>query len=425
MKNLMKYKVMLASLVMALLVLVTGSTVEAKTVNRKVTDDYKTIYYVGETYSISGANFKINGKKISKFKKKVKANLTDWDEYDHTYQKSKFYEYGSAYKQGTSINDGKKWVARDTYEFTFLKAGTYKISTVDYANTYGGHNYYRLSFSRSERVNGTRVYYYKLQQITENSNGGLEYKDVSTEEYVEKELVRAYDGYTSSEVYYQGTTSNKIYVNTDDYGVCPAVIKKGADGQQYLYIEPIVVKTTTIKTFKVLKTSRVVASVQLGKSKIAGKTTSNGTSSTSTSTSKKFLSGKSGKLTVKMADKNYSLQNIVVLTYDKDGKPEYKLVKNKKKITYGANKSLSYSQNTDGSYNYKSTSLFKPTVVCVFYKNKYTGGYCKINKIYKDAYGNNRFDYTYYYQGAEKASVVTGAYYLPDNYCYTYTFYKK
>ncbi len=427
MRKILNYKTILASVLMAICVLFAGVDAEAKTITRKNTSKYKTLYSVGSTTSASGADVKINGKKLSKFNKKVKSICYGSDDSSYSYRKSSFFRYSDAYAQGTSASDGIRYVGTKSYNFTFLKPGTYTISYVTYSNRYNGDDYYQLQSSRSQVVNGERLYYYTLQQIVEDAEGNCTYQKVSTDEFVQKENKVVTDDYTRTETYYQGVATGKIYVKHSDYGVCPAVFKKGADGNQYLYIEPIVVKTVHSRTYKVLKNTNPIASVQLGKAKISTKVSSNGTSSQSTYTSKKFLSGKNGKLTVKMSDKNFAIQSIVVQTYDAQGKAQYQIVKNKKKITFGNYKYLNEYKNMDGEVRSRYTSLFKPTTVYVFYKNKYTGDACKIDRIYKDQYGEYRFDYTYSYQGDKQPTVVKDNYYLPykDDYVRTYTFYKK
>lgn len=138
------------------------------------------------------------------------------------------------------------------------------------------------------------------------------------------------------------------------------------DGK-YTYRKEELSKLVTTYKFKVLKTDEKVASVQLGKAKISNKTTREKTGGYSKiKTEKPFLSGSKGKLTVKMADKNYKIQSIIIATYDKKGDAIYKAVKNKKSVTFGK-----YKQK------YYSTQLFKPTKVYISYKNMFTGAYTK------------------------------------------------
>ncbi|MBQ9983781.1 MAG: hypothetical protein IJP29_04250 [Lachnospiraceae bacterium] len=425
MKSLMKYKALLASLALAFLMMMSGMTAEAMTVNRKKVDDAKHQSYVGGTVTVIGDNVKINGKSVSKMKKKVHANCTSWDEYYDSYYKSKFFKDSDAYAEGVSISDVLAYTGKYNYVFTFQKTGTYKFTTVDYSNTFDGSHYYKMELSRSESINGVRTYYYKLMQITEDETGNKSYVEVPGEEYVETKLVREFDGYSESETYYVGTVSGKMYAFYSGCGYCPATIKKGADGKDYLYIEPIIVKTTETQTVKVFKTNKVISSVQLGSAKQVFTEKRTSTSTSDTSTYKRFLTGKNGKLKVKMADKNYAIQSIMLITYDAQGKAQYQIVGNNKKVTFGANKSMYTRQRPNDNYSYKSTSLYKPTHVYVYYKNKYTGAFCKINKIYKDAEGNYLFDYTYQNYGDEKATVVTGATSYPTR-CYSsYIFYKK
>lgn len=235
----------------------------------------------------------------------------------------------------------------------------------------------------------------------------------------------------SKDTYYQGVSSKKIYSDTsaaDGWGSCvAATIKTGVDKKQYVYCQPRnVIKTTYSRQYKVLKTSKVISSVQLGKTKLT-RADSNSAYSSSSSSSRAFLSGSSGKLTVKTADKNYSITSILVLTYDKEGKPVYTIVNNKKKINYGVNKSRRSNTSKSPYYAYSSNSvsLYKPTTVYVFYKNKFTGSFSRVNSISKDKSGNTVFSMTYRNAGDTKDITCTESslyfYYNRDS----YTFYKK
>ena len=183
------------------------------------------------------------------------------------------------------------------------------------------------------------------------------------------------------------------------------------------------IKTTYVEPYKVLKTSKAISSVQLGKAKVT-RSDSKGAYSSSSSSSRSFLTGSKGKLTVKTADKNYSITSIIVETYDKDGKPVYTKVGNKKTVNFGLNKRSGQYSSPYSNYSENYTSLYKPTTVYVSYKNKYTGAFYRVNSVTKDAYGNNVFSVTYRNAGDTKDSTYT-TYSLPDSYTSSYTFFKK
>ena len=407
---------------MAFLLIVTGQSAEAITINKKVVND-RGIFSVGGESSLTGSNIKINGKKISKMKKKVKSVKTGYSNYGGDYQKTGYYNASSAYKAGKCKGDGYKYYREDSYTFRFLKPGTYTISYVDYTNRWSG-NYgstvYKMQSSRSEVVNGVEYDYYTLLQINDND----EYVQVGTEEYLKKTIDASeqktyYDDYT----YYEGVTSKKLYASGDD-GITQIKFKKGADGYLHMWYEPIVVKTTTQYKYKVVKGGayNYVTSVQLGKAKYSSAYSSNGYSSTSTYTSKKFLSGNSGKIKVKMGD-NYSLTSILVRTYDAEGNYVYQLVKNKGTVTYGNYKNEYSYKSTTSTYGYSSTSLYKPTEVIIYYKNKTTGVGTTIKSVEPRANGGYTITYERTNSNGEVSTYTTSG---RPGYNYTsYTFYKK
>lgn len=422
MRCLLRYKTIITTFVMALLILVMGSTAEAVTINRKITNDTEVVY-VGEEISMKGNSVKINGKKLSKMKKKVKAVSTGYDNYYGSYRKSGYFNESVAYKAGKSKGDGYRYYKGTDYTFRFLKTGTYKISRVNYSNYFGGNRVYQMVWSRSEYVNGESKNYYKLQQISYSEENGYEYKDVSSEEYIYMTIDAEKDGsYYTDYSYYQGVNNKKIYAD-GDYGITSASFKNGADGKKHLYYDAIVVKTTTVNAYKVVKVSRIITSIQLGKSKYSYKDVRSGYSSNGTTTIKKFLSGKSGKVKVKMG-KDYSLQSIVVVTYDKEGNEMYQLVGNNKSVTYGTYKDQASFKSSYSTYGYSHATMYKPTEVYVFYKDNTTKEYTKIKSIEKDADGDYKITYERCYSDGSK-SEYTNNNYLPSNYRESFIFYKK
>ena len=204
------------------------------------------------------------------------------------------------------------------------------------------------------------------------------------------------------------------------------------DKDEYKYGKDKLVKRVRTYKIKVLKTTGTVASVQLGKAKISNKTTYGKTGgSSSISTRKPFLSGSKGKVTVKMANKNYKVQSIIIATYDKKGNEIYKAVKNKKSVTFGKYKwkyTDSYSYEDGGKYYSYSTQFYKPTKVYISYKDKFTGEYTKWT-VKKDEKGKptivhvkNKYSdgdsYTYDTEPSE---------FYGNGFCTSgsYTFYKK
>lgn len=402
--------------VLTVVLAASGFVSEAKTINKKKVLDKK-ISYVGEEIDYDGdfdlddvTSVKINNKKTSKYKKKVKVSKTDSDPTGFQYYTKAYFKDSDAYNSWSEYYDAKeetyKNVGTGDYTLRFLKAGTYTISYVDYSK-----EYLDMEYDSQKYVAGEYVSYYRL----EDADGKL------SSELFEQKVV-------NGEYYYQGVSSKKIYAEDDrDWGdvVVAASIRTGADKQQHVYCQPRnVVKTTYSRQYKVLKTSNVISSVQLGKTKLT-RADSKGAYSSSGSSRRSFLSGKSGKLTVKAADKNYSITSIVVKTYDKEGKPVYTKVGNKKKVNYGQYKYKSSYSSPSGSYSYSYGSHYKETTVYVFYKNKFTGAFTRVNSISKDEDGDYVFSVTSRNAGDKKDTTGTSSgisYY--DNYV-SYTFYKK
>lgn len=398
-----QWKSIVIMAVLTIAIAAPGFVSEAKTINKKVVLD-KTISYVGkEVYVSNGAGIKINNKSTSKYKKKIKTSKTDSNPMGFSYYtKACFTDYDAydTYDDYSSARyDEKKYIAENDYTLRFLKAGTYTVSYVKYEK-----ESLKMESDSEKKVNGKWVYYYKLK----DHDGKL-----SSELFEKKEI--------NGETYYQGVSSKKIYASIDG-GYAEAAIKVGADKKQHVYCNPRnVIKTTYSRQYKVLKTSRIISSVQLGKTKLT-KSDSCGAYSSSSSSQRAFLSGNSGKLTVKAADSNYSITSIVVLTYDKEGKPVYTKVNNKKKINFGLNKSK--DSYTSKYSSYSKTSLYKETTVYVCYKNKFTGAFSKVNSITKNKYGNYEISVTYRNAGDTKDTTIVRSY-MPSYNINSYTFYKK
>lgn len=395
--------------VLAAAMIIPGMVSEAKTINKKVTEN-KVVCTLGYERTLNNvAGLKINNKSANKYKKKIKTIVTDTHPSGFYYQTKAYFKDSDAYVQyddyTNATENARKYVAYNDYTLRFLKTGTYTISWVEYEK-----EDLDMLYSTSKTVNGKTVSYYKLKD-----NDGKQ----STELYEKKTT-------NGGDTYYQGVSSKKIYAETysDGWSYVAATIKTGADKKQYVYCQPRnVIKTTYSKQYKVLKTSKVISSVQLGKTKLT-RADSKSAYSSSSSSKRAFLSGSSGKLTVKAADKNYSITSIVVLTYDKEGKPVYTKVSNKKKINYGVNKSMSSYKSSFSTYSYNSVSLYKPTTVYVCYKNKFTGAFCRVNSISKNKYGNSEFSVTYWNAGDTKDTTVTKTS-MPSDCTTSYTFYKK
>ena len=326
MKILTKMKACILMAALALAVIFTGNVAEAKTVK----NTYKRIEYLGETMTLDRVtSVKINKKSLSKMKKKVKSVKTYSDQDGFSY-------YAKDWTYDTQ-DSAMKYKSLSDYELTFLKTGTYTITTTSYSSTSGGY-YYDSNYN----------YHHRKDELT---------------------------------------------------------------------------KYVTTYKIKVLKTDAVVKSVQLGKAKQSYTDKRGKTGSDSyTNTKKVFLSGSKGKLTVKMADKNYQIQSIVVATYDKDGDRIYTAVKNKKSVTFGNFKD-EYKYDSYGYYSH-SSSLYKPTEVYISYKDKFTGTYTKWS-VKKDAYGKSTLvevkDKDSY---GDTTSTYTTSYIGGSN-CQSYTFYKK
>lgn len=111
-----------------------GIDVSAATIKTEPQETSKQTIGIGGTVTKSNiTNLKINGKKYSKYKKKVKTVQT---KYNPTYIRN--HANGTEYVDSEFIpdtedyrqqwNQNYKYISAGSYEFTFLKPGTYKIS---------------------------------------------------------------------------------------------------------------------------------------------------------------------------------------------------------------------------------------------------------------------------------------------------------
>lgn len=136
-----KFKNTLYAAVMTLALGITafaGVDANAATITTNPQENSKQTISVGSTISRDGiTNLKINGKKVSKMKKKVKTVQTYKDTTAVINRDSRTYVIDSEFKADTEdydtqYNENYKYITTGDYEFTFLKTGTYKISYDSY-----------------------------------------------------------------------------------------------------------------------------------------------------------------------------------------------------------------------------------------------------------------------------------------------------
>lgn len=433
MKHLSKIKMLMATVLFTVAMVISGVTAEAKIVTEKQ-EAYKYVHVVGDTYFVNDVSgLKINGKKYSKMKKKVKTTVTATSPDGFSYRTKAYFRDSDSYAtygDYTEATTGAtKYISQYDYKFRFLKTGTYTISYNEYVQEDLETEY--IQWDQNTRKN--QYYITKYDSVTGEN------KSIDNKIYYEGNGYDSDDQYYGYGLgtYYVSADGKTIYARDNSWNLVTVTFKKDANGEMKAYYSPVnIIKKVYKDKIKVIADNSVVKSVQLGKSKITASAKNSNYSNSGTYTSSKFLSGKSGKLTIKMSNKNYKIMSIVVKTYDAEGKAVYAIVKNKKKLTFGANKALDSYDNGYG-YAYTRASMYKPTEVYINYSNKYTGEYSKINKIYKDAYGNYLVDYEYKNWGAKEKTVVTGAgtdvvtkpnadYYSENVTCQRiYTFYKK
>lgn len=149
-------------------------------------------------------------------------------------------------------------------------------------------------------------------------------------------------------------------------------------GKGYQLVTPTVTKSHYTYKFKIENSSNAIKSVKLGKK--AQITTSESRSnfkSTTKSTRNSFLTGNSGKLSIK-TNKGYSITSIIVVTYDREGNSVMTQVNNNKTVVFGQYlKNNSYTSVWNPAYKYISKSMYKPTEIYVGYKDNFTGSYTK------------------------------------------------
>lgn len=149
-------------------------------------------------------------------------------------------------------------------------------------------------------------------------------------------------------------------------------------GKGYQLATPTVTKRHYTYKFKIENSYNAIKSVKLGKK--AQITTNESRSSfktTSKSTTNRFLTGNSGKLSIK-ANKGYTITSIIVVTYDREGKSVMTQAGNNKTVVFGQYlKDNSYTSVWNPEYKYISKSMYKPTEVYVGYKDSFTGAYTK------------------------------------------------
>ena len=121
------------------------SKIDAQAKSYAVTEKTKSYdkYGVGSIMYVSGSNIKINGKAVKKLKKKIKAVKRSSDPYaskaytgkyfsssSYSGYKGNYEKYEAAYEK---FYNTYKWKKSESYEFKFLKPGTYTISYQNYS----------------------------------------------------------------------------------------------------------------------------------------------------------------------------------------------------------------------------------------------------------------------------------------------------
>ena len=198
------------------------------------------------------------------------------------------------------------------------------------------------------------------------------------------------------------------------------------------------IKTTYKFTYKVVPTTNPLKVFALGKTKFTYTVKNSGNKvNTKTVIKNKFLSGNSGKLSMKVSSKNYAVTSAFVVTYDAQGKVVVTASGNGKKVNYGkykqqsqsiyaktkvdANGNIIYKKNAAGKdtsdvdYDVvtigKSASKYKPTTVYYGYRDKFTGDSVTFSVYNKTVYVHEKDDKddSYYLKDAE------GNYVLEDS----------
>lgn len=397
MKYISKIKLTVIALLFTVVLAVPSVVSEAKTITIKAKTN-KYITTVGSEITASGNAVKINNKKPSKMKKKVKSVSTYYNPESFEYQTKSYFDSSSAYTTYAdyelATDYATKYKSSTTYQLRFLKAGTYTIKTESYQKE--DLEFYYVSY---DSTRGQSVYELRRWNPVEG-----EYVKISN-----KRFFWEYDeilGYV-----YKSEDGKTIYDDSgkgDDYSDYTQVsVKKGVDGEYHKYYAPRnIIKVVRQEKYKVVKTSAsAVKSFQLGNAKYSSSASNGAYTYSSSSTVAPFLSGKSGKVKIKM-NKNYKLMSIIMMTYDANGNEVYTQVKNNKKVTFGQ-----YPYSYKSSYSTRS-DLYKTTRIYVSYKNKHTGDYTKF-EVKKDAAGNSYVQSTCYYADTKKTDTydfITGDY---------------
>ncbi len=194
------------------------------------------------------------------------------------------------------------------------------------------------------------------------------------------------------------------------------------------------IKTTYRETYKVVPTTNELKVFALGKTKFTYTTKNSGNKvNTKTVIKNKFLSGNSGKLSMKASSKNYAITSAFVVTYDAQGKVVVTASGNGKKVNYGkyksqgktvyaktkvdANGDTVYKKDASGKDTYEKdydlvttsqyASKYKPTTVYYGYKDKFTGDSVTYSVSNKTVYVKEKDDKneTYYVKDAEGKNV--------------------
>lgn len=447
----MKRFKIVAAFAAAVMLFTTGltpvTTVQADSV--KIT----TSSYIGGYAGYSGVtDLTINGKKPtnSSLKKSLRAAKT-------ATRKKGVTKVTKAYTSGKAKRD---YVKTYDWEIDFLKAGTYTFKykkvhpkytyETDLYDGYSLYTYTITYYDTNDNPLGSSVYTtkslptnvnvedyldstylnnanYDYYRIYQSNDFVYRYQIITTNTVADTESVSkklfVYKEDNVGNGYYISEDGKTIYAESPDLNVyVPAKLVSGVLSYQPLTY----VTVTTTQKIKVQNTETpIIQSVKLGTASISYSSSGGDGIYSYTSTIKRFLSGTKGKVNVSMGS-NSKLMDIVIETYDKDGNPVYKLVQNKKNVTYGKyayNYESSYS-DTYSSYDNKSTGLFKETRVYVFYKDKISGGYTDIQSVkYNSKTKSYDIKYKYKSPTASKAITTTSTS-LPYSYMEQYIFYK-
>ena len=179
------------------------------------------------------------------------------------------------------------------------------------------------------------------------------------------------------------------------------------------------IKTTYKFTYKVVPTTSALKVFALGKTKYTYTTKNSGNKvNTKTVIKNKFLSGNSGKLSMKPSSKNYAVTSAFVVSYDAQGKVVVTASGNGKKVNYGkykrqgqrvyaktkvdANGNVIYKKDAAGKDTYdvdydvvtigKYASKYKPTTVYYGYRDKFTGDSVTFSVYNKTVYVHEKDD---------------------------------